>query len=268
MKLIEILKSVSFSTFKEWAAYRSHMVLSLIIGPLFFLVQYFIWSAVFANQETVNGFTFSNMIGYFGIVILLHYLTMDFADWNLQMLIRTGKFTTFILRPVSHRFFALSQKLGHRFLGLILEFIPVYLIFLLFFKIPLVPAAPLWFALSLAFSFLLTFFFNYCVGLTGFWLIRTDGLREFARIMRNLMAGIFVPLNFFPAVVQQFLFFLPFQFIAYVPIRVFLGSYQLGDISLPIPHIVGLQGIMTLLMYFLSEFLWHRGIKKFTGAGA
>ena len=42
----------------------------------------------------------NQMVSYYGLVILLHYLTMDFADWNLQMLIRTGKFLTFILPKV------------------------------------------------------------------------------------------------------------------------------------------------------------------------
>ena len=58
MKLIKTIKSVAAVTFKEWAAYRSHMILSLIIGPIFFLVQYSIWKAVYSGQQTtIAGFT-------------------------------------------------------------------------------------------------------------------------------------------------------------------------------------------------------------------
>ncbi|HYW82962.1 MAG TPA: ABC-2 family transporter protein, partial [Spirochaetia bacterium] len=135
-----ILKAVAFATYKEWAAYRSHMLLSLLVGPAFFLAQVFIWKAVYAGRETIAGFSLQNMLFYFGAASIITYLIMDFADWNLQMLIHTGRFLTFALRPLSHRFFALSQKVGHRALGFLFEFIPVWLIFALVFRIPLLPA--------------------------------------------------------------------------------------------------------------------------------
>ena len=40
----------------------------------------------------------------------IEFIIMDFAGWNLQMLIRTGRFLTFMLRPVSHRFFAVRKS--------------------------------------------------------------------------------------------------------------------------------------------------------------
>lgn len=33
------MKAVAFVTYKEWAAYRSHVLVSLFVGPLFFLVR-------------------------------------------------------------------------------------------------------------------------------------------------------------------------------------------------------------------------------------
>jgi ABC-2 type transport system permease protein len=57
IKAFNILKAVAFATYKEWAAYRSHMAVSLFIGPVFFLVQFFIWKAVFTSRVTVNGLT-------------------------------------------------------------------------------------------------------------------------------------------------------------------------------------------------------------------
>ena len=39
---LKTLRAVAFVTWKEWAAYRSHMLLSLVVGPAFFLAQVFI----------------------------------------------------------------------------------------------------------------------------------------------------------------------------------------------------------------------------------
>ena len=128
---LTVMKAVALVTYKEWVAYRSHVLVSLLVGPLFFLVQVFIWQAVYASRETLNGLTLEQMLIYFGVSAVINYLVMDFADWNLQMLIHTGLFLTYMLRPMSHRFFALSQKIGHRILGFWMEFIPVFLLFFL-----------------------------------------------------------------------------------------------------------------------------------------
>lgn len=267
LKALNVLKSVAYATYKEWAAYRSHMLVSLFVGPAYFAVQYFIWRAVFQHNESVNGFSLEQMLVYYGIVTLINYCIMDFADWNLQMLIHTGKFITFILRPVSHRYFALSQKVGHRLLGFVLEFIPVLIIFYLVFGILLIPAQIVWTAVSIGLGFLMMFLVDYCIGITGFWLVRTGGVRRMFLLLRDIFAGTFIPLTFFSAGMQKLLFFLPFQYISYVPARVFIGSYELAGIKLEIPQVVALQACAVLLMWALSEGLYRLGIRKFTGVG-
>ncbi|MEJ6951476.1 ABC transporter permease [Natronospora cellulosivora (SeqCode)] len=265
--MLKIIKGVAFVTYKEWAAYRSHMLVSLILGPLYFLVQYYIWTSLYNNQDLINGFTLSQMLTYYGITTLIHYCIMDFADWNLQMLIRTGRFITFILRPVSHRLFALSQKIGHRILGFHLEFIPVYMIFFFFFDINLIPANIFWFAASIILGFMMQFLLNYCIGMTAFWLTRADGVRSIYSIFSQLSAGVLIPLTFFPEVFQRILFFLPFQFISYVPVNVFLGEYKLSGIELEIPQIVGIQFLYVIIIFLFSELIWRRAIIKYTGVG-
>ena len=262
-----VLVAVAYATFKEWAAYRSHSLVSLFVGPAFFLVQYFIWSAVFTNEQTVNGFTFTQIITYYGIVTLINYCIMDFADWNLQMLIQTGRFITFMLRPLSHRYFALSQKVGHRILGFTIEFIPVYLIFYFLFDIPLIPANIFWALVSLTLGFLMMFLIDYCVGMTGFWLVKTGGIRSMFLLGRDVFTGVLIPLTFFPDVIQKILLYLPFQYISYVPVRVFLGSYELAGIKMGIPQIVALQAAAVLVMWAFSEAIWRLGIRRFTGVG-
>lgn len=264
---ISFIKGVAFATYKEWSAYRSHMFVSLIIGPLYFLVQIFIWKAVFSGKDVLNGLTLNQMISYYGIAALIHYCIMDFADWNFQMLIRTGQFITYLLRPMHHRLFAFSQKIGHRILGFTLEFIPVYLIFIFVFKIDLRPRYPLWSIVSIMLSFTIIFLINYCIGLTAFWLVKADGIRRVFLILRDISSGIFIPLVFFPEIIQKILMFLPFQYAVYVPIRVFIGTYEIAGNQISIPNIVGIQAIMCIIMFFISEIMYNAGIKRFTGVG-
>ena len=267
LKQFFILKAVAFVTYKEWAAYRSHMLISLFVGPIQFLVQVFIWKAVFINRSVINNFSLKQMITYYAVATLIHYLIMDFADWNLHMLIHTGRFVTYMIRPLSHRYFAFSQKVGHRVLGFLWEFIPVCCMFIFIFRINLIPVNIGWTFCSILLGFIMTYLINYCIGISGFWLIRAEGVRRMIQLFSMLFKGVFIPLVFFPKIFQKILFFLPFQFAIYVPIRVFIGSYELAGYNLKIPEIVAIQAIAVLIMFFISGFLWSLGVKKFTGVG-
>ncbi|MFF2092466.1 ABC transporter permease [Paenibacillus sp. NPDC058174] len=266
-RLAAIIRSIGFATYKEWAAFRSHMAASLLVGPVLFLVQVFIWSAMFEGRDTINGLTYSQMLAYYGVATLIHYIAFDFADWNLQMLVRSGKFVTFALRPVPHWLFALSQKIGHRSLALWIEVLPVMALFIFVFGVNLKPASPFWAVVSILLSFLMNFIVNYCVGLTAFWLVRAEGVRRVFLLLKDVSAGVFLPLSFFPEVLQKVLFFLPFQFITYLPTRVYIGDYELAGIRLSVEQAVGLQAVAVLLAGAIMLALYGAAMRRFTGVG-
>lgn len=265
---LSVIKSVAFVTFKEWGAYRTHSMVSIFVGPVYFIVQYYIWTAVYGQGGAINGMELDGIIRYFGASALIGYLVMDFADWNLSMLIRTGKFLTFALRPLNHRLFAFSQKIGHRILGFAVEFIPCLLIFTLAFKIDMRPASLFWLIISVALAFLMNFLVNYCLGMASFWLVRSDGIRHVYILIDSVFSGTLIPLVFFPKAFQAVQFFLPFQYTSYVPAMVFLGEYSLGGITLSLPAIVGIQAIAVAAAYLISEIMYRAAMKRFTAVGA
>lgn len=265
---LRICRTVADVTYKEWGAYRTHSMVSIIVGPVYFMVQYFIWTAVYGDHATLGGMELPQMIRYFGATALIGYLTMNFADWNLSMLVRTGKFLTFHLRPMNHRSFALYQKLGHRSLGFLFEFLPCLLIFIFIFGIDMRPASYLWTTLSVALAFLMNFYVNYTIGLTSFWLVQLSGIRGAFMLVSGLFSGTLIPLGFFPHWLQVIQFFLPFQYIAYMPAMVFTGNYSLGGVTLPIEHVVGLQAVAVLVMFGLCELVQRLATKQFTAVGA
>jgi len=265
---LKICKSVAWVTIKEYFAYRTHMLVSLFVGPVYFAVQYFIWGAVYRDGGAIAGIGYEQMIRYFGITALIGYLTWGSADWNLSMLVRTGRFLTFALRPLHHRFFALSQKIGHRSLAIFMEFLPSALLLIVIFKISLVPAHLGWFVISVILASLIHFFIAYCIGILSFWFVESNGLRMAYWLFDSIFAGFLIPLVFFPKWLQFIQFFLPFQYTAYVPAMVFIGEYQLGGYELSLPAIVGVQALAALVMLAISELMYRRAMKRFTAVGA
>ncbi|MBE5940357.1 MAG: hypothetical protein E7266_08160 [Lachnospiraceae bacterium] len=269
----KVAKAVAIVTYKEWSAYRTHSMVSILVGPVYFVIQYFIWKAVFGGNDEVisetviNGMTFEQMLRYYGAATLINYLIMDFADWNLQMLIRTGKFLTFSLRPIHHRFFAFSQKLGHRVLGFLFEFVPCFIILHFIFGVNMVPERIGYTIISVALAFLMNFYVNYCLGMTAFYFVQSSGIRQVYQAIAGICSGTLIPLVFFPDIVQKLLFFMPFQYVTYIPICVYSGEYSLGGISMEIPQIIGIQAIAVVIIFIFSEILYRNAIKKYISVG-
>ncbi|MBR6872087.1 MAG: ABC-2 family transporter protein [Ruminococcus sp.] len=265
---LAVCRAVAFVTYKEWSAYRTHSLVSAFVGPVYFIVQYFIWTAVYGSSSTFGGMELEQTIRYFGVSALIGYLTMDFADWNLQMLVRTGKFLIFALRPVHHRFFALSQKIGHRILGFFFEFLPCFFVFMLLFRIDIVPAYTGWTLLSVALTFLMQFYVNYCIGMTAFYFVQARGIRTVYMLLASVFSGALIPISFFPGALQRVMMFLPFQYTNYITAMVWTGSDSIGELGLSIPQAVLCQAIAAAVTALLSEVLYRASIRRFTAVGA
>ena len=131
----------------------------------------------------------------------------------------------------------------------------------------LIPDRIGWTILSVGLAFLMNFYVNYCIGMTAFWLVQASGIKRVFNVISSLLSGSIVPLVFFPESLQKMLFFLPFQYISYVPAMVFTGSYSLGGVTMEIPQIVGFQAVAVALMFFISEVIYRRAIIRFSSVG-
>lgn len=265
---LRMIWQVMLMGMKEFSAYRMNMVLTLVTGPLSILVQIFIWRAVFEPGTLIGGMSLTEMLTYFGASTLISIFIADQAANDLRWQVYTGSMITLLQRPINHLHFMFYQKLGQKVIAFVFEVLPLTLIIVFVFGINLIPSKVFWLVLSIALSFVLVYLVNYCIGLTAFWLISNNGLLMTIALITQLCTGALIPLTFFPGIIQKILFFLPFQYINYVPVRVFIGSYELAGYALTIPQIVGLQFVYVVVLFFITLFIWSKAMKKFTGAGA
>lgn len=264
----KILTQIVLISMKEWTAYRVNMLMLLITAPLTMFAQYLIWSSVFSANNTINGMTLKQVLTYYAISTILNtFLTDDIAT-TLRSHIYNGSLSTILQKPVGYFFYSFSQKIGKKVISFIIEVIPLSIIFVMIFKIDLMPQNLVWTIISIALSFVHVFFVNYCIGITAFWLIDNWGISMSVQVLSTLCSGMLIPLVFFPDAIQKVLFILPFQFMYYIPTRLIIGSYELAGISMMPGEIVSLQFIYVFLMGFITYFLWKKGIKKYTGVGA
>lgn len=259
--------AIASVTWKEWAAFRSHMMVSLFTGPLRFLLMTWIWTATSSPTNGAAGLSTDELVAYSGLAIVVGFMVFDFADWNLQMLVRTGTYVNHLLQPMHHAWYAFSQKIGHRALAMLLEALPVWILVSLFLGEPLVPRNPGWFAVSVSLGFLLMFVVNYASGLAGFWLVRAEGLRRCILLLRDTLGGALLPLSFFPLAVQPWLYCTPYPWILSIPLGIGTGHLDIAG-RLYAPHqLVGLQARVLVVSLVLLALLDRVSRAKFLAAG-
>ena len=64
------------------------------------------------------------------------------------------------------------------------------------------------------------------------------------------------------------MFFLPFQYISYVPAMIYTGNTDWGGMQISIWIMLAIQAAYTLLFLILAGTLYHFGNRRFTGVGA
>jgi ABC-2 type transport system permease protein len=87
------------------------------------------------------------------------------------------------------------------------------------------------------------------------------------KLLSGFFSGALLPLTFFPVAVQKIMFFLPFQYVFYIPAMVYTGNVHMAGLDFSVSAILSIQALYVIIMFFASDILYRAGIKHFTGVG-
>jgi len=252
----------------SWArhtAYKLNFVL-LVIGPVlvFFFIRYQLWSAIYSFEgvDTLQGYHFEQMLAYQVWVMIVGFLALGFNGTNLAEEIRLGRISAYLLYPFGFWPYQASSFLAFQSLQLL---------------VAAVTLAGVWWAgwvqisslnqlgQGLLFACCVGVFWfqaNFLIGILAFWLEETWVLRVMLVTISQFLSGALIPLELFPSWLSQHLNALPFPYLTYVPVRLFMGEYagSLWQAYLTL-------GLWTLLLFGLCQWVWRRGIRTYTAAG-
>ncbi|MEZ4753901.1 MAG: ABC-2 family transporter protein [Bdellovibrionota bacterium] len=258
----------SRNAFLNMLAYRMRYYSGFINYLTFVSVNYFIWKAVFQNQPEgalIKGYTLAEMITYITIGWISRTLYFSNIDYTLNTMVETGEVTTHLIRPVNIQLMLISQSIGELAFRLIFLFIPVAVTFFLIFPIAL-PTSISNFILyiwSILASFLILSQINFIVGLSAFYLQSIFGVIRAKFYIIQLCSGLILPIPFFPEWFQRGLDFLPFKYIAFIPLQ-----FYLGKISSELVVGVFLQQFFWIAILFLfGVLLWRSAASKLVVQG-
>ncbi|WP_270169131.1 ABC transporter permease [Paenibacillus sp. SYP-B4298] len=242
--------------FLTMLAYRVNYYSGIVIYAINIGAYYFLWLAIFGDQETLGGFTVAQMTTYVAVSWMSRAFYFNNLDREIANEIRDGSVAIQFIRPYSYLLVKMMQGFGEGLFRLLLFMVPGMIVVCLIFPVTLPTSATTWlvYLVMLAFSFLINTQINMLTGLFAFYVENNEGMMRMKRVMVDLFSGVIVPVTFFPGWLEAVMKWLPFQAITYLPSSVFTGRTE-GSQAL---QVLGLQALWFVALLLPIWWIWRR----------
>lgn len=105
---------------------------------------------------------------------------------------------------------------------------------------------------------MINFLYNFLFGLSVIWFRNSFFLNNINSVLSNLFSGALVPLWFFPEGLGMLSEFLPFRYIVFEPVSIFLNKRGPEEIT----TVLGMQLLWIFILYFAVTLVWNKGRHK------
>ncbi|MBB5893399.1 ABC transporter permease [Kutzneria kofuensis] len=251
---------ITLAGFHRFSTYRQAVVAGTATNIVFGLIKVGILTAVYVARDgaPIGGYDLTTTITYVWLGQGLLGVVDFWGDDELAERIRSGDVVVDLSRPWNLQAALLCGDLGRAGFGLVARFIPQLALGALFFPFRW-PGDPwvVWpaFLISTACAVLVSFHIRFLLHLTSFWLLDSRGVINLYRIVGATLAGLEVPLSYFPDWAQAVLVFTPFPAMLQDPINVFV---QVGSLPLTLAH----QLLWVALLAAAGRLLLDGAVRK------
>ena len=249
-------------SFLSLLAYRANYFLGVINYVIHVGVYYFIYKALYASGGTINNYTLSDMVTYIAIGWISKSLYLNYMDHDIANDIRSGTISIDLIKPVDYQALNYARGLGQSMFRLLFFTPPIIIATFLIY--PVHGPSSLYnlflFCISTGLSILLYVGLNFFIGLIAVYTISIEGILYPKNMIIELFSGLLVPIDWFPGTFQYISSFLPFKYIAFVPLSLYLGRV---DLSVAYRALL-IQFIWVILLFTGGRILWFMCRKKIT----
>ena len=251
-------------------AYRGTFILGIVFSLIPLATSLLLWLAIYragATGMSIAGFDLHGMLSYYLVMHLLGlaYVVED-VQWETTQQIRGGTLNSYLMRPLSYCLVQWDLKMAAVLVAAAIALIPAALVAAAAWSILVVPAeAWQWpaFAVAVLVGIQIAFILSLCIGLSAFWFLETSGFLMAAFPMQMVLSGSLFPLELLPKPVYAVVGNLPWTYMTYFPLQIWLGRLDAAAVT---RGLLLQAGWLAALMGF-AAWLWSRGIKRYEAVG-
>jgi len=258
-KLITYLEFARKS-FQLQLQYRMANYSGFVVNTFFFMVRAYVFMALYEHRGVIASFSLADAVTFTGLTQAMIMTIGLFGGMSIEEAVRSGEVATDLMKPIDYQLFAIARQAGKSFYYLFFRGLPIFMVMVLFFPwVPPVSSFALFlFFVSLVFASLITFSFEFMVGLSAFWLLDTRGIRQLVFGISILLSGFLVPIPFFPEGLSKICAWLPFIGQSYVPVAIYLGKYTGAQILSMFLR----QVIWSVMLILCGRVFWGFAVRK------
>jgi ABC-2 type transport system permease protein len=244
--------------FAREATYRMEVLTE--IGSLVLRVYLLrsLWTALYSQNAMPMNLPLHAMITYATVALLMSMILEVDGTRLIREKVREGTIATDLMKPISVPLYFFSDGIGQTLLHAVLV-VPSLLFALLLVHIDVPgPATFGVFALSFLLGYGVNFFLNFLMNSIAFWTLETFAVQLIVRWVSDLLSGQIIPLTFFPGLLGQIVFALPFAAIYSTPLLIYVGV-------IPRSQWIAYLGVQLLwlgIFAILSTMVWRAASRR------
>ncbi|MFQ6752355.1 MAG: ABC transporter permease [Clostridia bacterium] len=248
--------------FKGELQYRAKAISGLTTQFFWGIMFVYLYTA-FMGGNIIEGFSIPQMASYVWLGQSLFVLRYIELPKNCAKEITNGDVCYKFVRPVDLYNQWYFEHLGYKLSATLLRFAPIIVIgFLLpeniglMFPVGIVEL--LLCLVALAIGALLMSALSMIVVYLTFETRSPKGTANIAQTITGVLGGLFIPLPLMPQAVQNVLNFLPFRFIADLPVRIYIGSMDINTSLM----FIGIALAWLIVLVLLGKLLLKKALKR------
>lgn len=257
---------VTYNSFSEMLTYRLNFAMWRLRMVLGFLTVYFLWSAVLPQDGELFGYSYSAMLTYILLGQLVTAIVLSTKTHEIAENINSGDLSTFLIKPFGYFKYWFFRDFGDKAMNVLFSIVELTVLFFLL-KPPIFLQTNFYylglFVLSIILGVLMHFCISSILSLTGFWSPEVWAPRFIFYILITFFTGGMFPLDILPEPIYKVFMLLPFAYLQYFPLKIYLGNLGFGEIF---------QGLListvwTSVFFILMNLIFRAGLRSYTAVG-
>ncbi len=251
--------SIAGISFRQRFVYRADSLLGIVSTALGYFIMVNVWTALYAGRAELGGVALRGMITYTLVSSVLRGLSSSWIAHRIAGMANDGSIGQELIRPVSLRLKTLCEDLGGNLFYTLSVNVPAAVLLgaIYGFQPPPDAARFALFLAAAAAGVLLMQTIHFILGLIAFWFRSGEYVNFFRGALMTLFAGGFVPLWLYPRPLAAVASVLPFRFVTYEPLSIYLGRLTLRESIV----VLAMQAAWIVALSILERFMW-RGVQK------
>ncbi len=256
-------------SFEQEFAYKLNFIMWRVRNVFQIIVTFFLWNTIFSDPgRVVFGYDRTKILTYVFALMIVRAVVLSARAVDVSRDVAEGDLSNYLVKPVSYFKYWFTRDISSKILNLSFaaaEFAALFAIFtprFYFQKDPYILGA---FLISLIIAVLIYFCILFIISAVPFWAPELGWASQFlvAIVIIEFLSGALFPIDVLPVILQKIIMSLPFPYLIYFPVQVYLGK---------ITGAAQIQGFLisavwVFALWFLMKSVWTRGLKVYQALG-